>query len=133
MRKRDIHPEWYPEAKVFCNGVEVMTVGGTKETYNVDVYSGNHPFYQVRGTQLGLEECARTAAAAAPGSSSNRSRMRVQMQLMLQHSLLASHGLHCGDGDGRSRGASGRLHVAGATPALRPAVFVAHSLCQYMA
>jgi ribosomal protein L31 len=49
MRKRDIHPEWYPEAKVFCNGVEVMTVGGTKETYNVDVYSGNHPFYQVSG------------------------------------------------------------------------------------
>lgn len=49
MRKRDIHPEWYAEAKVFCNGVEVMTVGGTKETYNVDVYSGNHPFYQVSG------------------------------------------------------------------------------------
>lgn len=58
MRKRDIHPEWYPEAKVFCNGVEVMTVGGTKETYNVDVYSGNHPFYQVRGTQLGWEQQA---------------------------------------------------------------------------
>jgi ribosomal protein L31 len=52
MRKRDIHPEWHPEAKVFCNGVEVMTVGGTKETYNVDVYSGNHPFYQVSGVQL---------------------------------------------------------------------------------
>jgi large subunit ribosomal protein L31 len=34
---------------VFCNGVEVMTVGGTKESYNVDIYSGNHPFYtQVR-------------------------------------------------------------------------------------
>jgi ribosomal protein L31 len=31
MRKRDIHPEWFPEAKVFCNGVEVMTVGGTKQ------------------------------------------------------------------------------------------------------
>jgi large subunit ribosomal protein L31 len=47
MRKKDIHPEWYSEAKVFCNGVEVMTVGGTKQEYNVDVYSGNHPFYQV--------------------------------------------------------------------------------------
>lgn len=23
-----------------------MTVGGTQETYSVDVYSGNHPFYQ---------------------------------------------------------------------------------------
>jgi hypothetical protein len=35
--------------QVFCNGVEVMTVGGTKQQYNVDIYSGNHPFYQVRG------------------------------------------------------------------------------------
>jgi large subunit ribosomal protein L31 len=23
-----------------------MTVGGTQESYSVDVYSGNHPFYQ---------------------------------------------------------------------------------------
>lgn len=52
MRKRDIHPEWHPEAKVFCNGVEVMTVGGTKKEYNVDVYSGNHPFYLVSRPQL---------------------------------------------------------------------------------
>lgn len=29
-----------------CAGVEVMTVGGTQPSYNVDVYSGNHPFYQ---------------------------------------------------------------------------------------
>lgn len=29
-----------------CAGVEVMTVGGTQSNYNVDVYSGNHPFYQ---------------------------------------------------------------------------------------
>jgi ribosomal protein L31 len=46
MMKKGIHPEWYPEAKVICNGNEVMTVGGTKQVYNVDVYSGNHPFYQ---------------------------------------------------------------------------------------
>jgi len=38
--------------QVFCNGVEVMTVGGTKDRYNVEVYSGNHPFYQVRSTGL---------------------------------------------------------------------------------
>lgn len=53
MRKPDIHPEWHPEAKVFCNGVEVMTVGGTRAEYNVDVYSGNHPFYQASGAQRG--------------------------------------------------------------------------------
>lgn len=37
MMKKGIHPEWYPEAPVICNGVEVMTVGGTKAQYNVDV------------------------------------------------------------------------------------------------
>ncbi|MEL6775843.1 MAG: 50S ribosomal protein L31 [Cyanobacteria bacterium J06597_16] len=49
MPKADIHPEWYPEAKVFCNGEQVMTVGSTKPELNIDVWSGNHPFYT--GTQ----------------------------------------------------------------------------------
>lgn len=49
MPKADIHPQWYPEAKVFCNGEQVMTVGSTKPELSVDVWSGNHPFYT--GTQ----------------------------------------------------------------------------------
>eukprot|EP00877_Chromochloris_zofingiensis_P015012 jgi/Chrzof1/9765/Cz04g14290.t1 len=56
MRKRDIHPDWHPEAKVFCQGVEVMTVGGTKEEYSVDVYSGNHPFYLGNNTVMVMDE-----------------------------------------------------------------------------
>jgi len=49
MPKPGIHPEWYPEAKVICNGEEVMTVGSTKPEINVEIWSGNHPFYT--GTQ----------------------------------------------------------------------------------
>ncbi|WAS04452.1 50S ribosomal protein L31 [Gloeomargaritales cyanobacterium VI4D9] len=49
MPKPGIHPEWYPEAKVFCNGEVVMTVGSTKPQLHVDIWSGNHPFYT--GTQ----------------------------------------------------------------------------------
>ncbi|MEL6136237.1 MAG: 50S ribosomal protein L31, partial [Cyanobacteria bacterium J06628_6] len=30
MAKSDIHPEWYPEAKVYCDGKLIMTVGSTK-------------------------------------------------------------------------------------------------------
>ncbi len=56
MSKKGIHPEWYPEAKVICNGVEVMTVGGTKKAYNVDIYSGNHPFYQGNKTTMILDD-----------------------------------------------------------------------------
>ena len=30
MPKKDIHPKWYDEAKVFCDGQLVMTVGSTR-------------------------------------------------------------------------------------------------------
>lgn len=43
--KEGIHPQWYPEAKVICNGEVVMTVGATKPELHVEIYSGNHPFY----------------------------------------------------------------------------------------
>jgi large subunit ribosomal protein L31 len=43
--KKGIHPEYYPDAKIYVNGEEVMTVGSTKPRMSVDVWSGNHPFY----------------------------------------------------------------------------------------
>jgi len=43
--KKDIHPTWYPDAKVICNGEVVMTVGATKPELHVEIWSGNHPFY----------------------------------------------------------------------------------------
>lgn len=49
MAKADIHPRWYPNAKVFCDGQLIMKVGSTKSQLNVDIWSGNHPFYT--GTQ----------------------------------------------------------------------------------
>lgn len=49
MPKSGIHPEWYPEAKVICNGEVVMTVGSTQPEIHVEIWSGNHPFYT--GTQ----------------------------------------------------------------------------------
>lgn len=42
--KKDIHPEWH-QAKVFCNGEYVMTVGATVPEIRVEVWSGTHPFY----------------------------------------------------------------------------------------
>ena len=43
--KKEIHPEWYPDAKVIVNGEVVMTVGATKPELNVEIWSGTHPFY----------------------------------------------------------------------------------------
>ena len=53
MPKPDIHPTWYPEAKVICNGEVVMTTGSTQPELHVDVWSGNHPFFT--GTQKILD------------------------------------------------------------------------------
>lgn len=43
--KKDIHPKWYPEAKVICNGEVVMTVGSTVPELHVEIWSGTHPYY----------------------------------------------------------------------------------------
>lgn len=43
--KKEIHPEWYPDAKVIVNGEVVMTVGSTKPELSVEIWSGTHPFY----------------------------------------------------------------------------------------
>jgi large subunit ribosomal protein L31 len=45
MPKKDIHPNWFEETKVYCDGELVMTLGSTKPELNVDVWSGNHPFF----------------------------------------------------------------------------------------
>ena len=45
MPKPGIHPKWYPDAKVLCNGKEVLVLGSTKPEMRVDVWSGNHPFF----------------------------------------------------------------------------------------
>lgn len=47
--KPEIHPEWYPDAKVIVDGEVVMTVGSTLPEVRVEIWSGTHPFYT--GTQ----------------------------------------------------------------------------------
>ena len=45
MPKKDIHPKWFDETQVYCDGQLIMTTSSTKTKLNVDVWSGNHPFY----------------------------------------------------------------------------------------
>nr|YP_009391916.1 ribosomal protein L31 [Acrosorium ciliolatum]ARW60060.1 ribosomal protein L31 [Acrosorium ciliolatum] len=45
MVKKNIHPVWYPNSQVYCDGKHVMTIGSTKEKLTVDIWSGNHPFF----------------------------------------------------------------------------------------
>jgi large subunit ribosomal protein L31 len=43
--KQDIHPKYFPEAKVTCACGNVFTVGSTKEKIDVEICSACHPFY----------------------------------------------------------------------------------------
>ena len=45
MKKKTIHPKWFKTTKVYCDGQEIMTVSSTKKVLNVDIWSGNHPFF----------------------------------------------------------------------------------------
>lgn len=43
--KKDIHPKYYPSAKVQCSCGNAFTVGSTKEYIEVEICSSCHPFY----------------------------------------------------------------------------------------
>nr|YP_010337405.1 ribosomal protein L31 [Pulvinaster venetus]UNJ16990.1 ribosomal protein L31 [Pulvinaster venetus] len=45
MAKKNIHPKWYDNCKVYCDGQLIMTIGSTKPELHVDIWSGNHPFF----------------------------------------------------------------------------------------
>lgn len=43
--KKNIHPKWYPEAKVICSCGNTFTVGSTIPVIHVEVCSKCHPFF----------------------------------------------------------------------------------------
>ena len=45
MLKLDIHPKWFPNAPVYSNGKPICYVESTKNELQIDVWLGNHPFY----------------------------------------------------------------------------------------
>jgi len=45
MMKKEIHPKYYPEAKVTCACGNTWTTGSTKEEIRTEVCSACHPFF----------------------------------------------------------------------------------------
>lgn len=45
MPKSEIHPKWFKDTPVFCDGKPICFVGSTKRELQVDVWLANHPFY----------------------------------------------------------------------------------------
>jgi len=45
MPKSKIHPTWFSEAPLSCDGKLLCLVGSTKPELQVDIWLANHPFY----------------------------------------------------------------------------------------
>lgn len=43
--KKDIHPKYYPNARVICACGNTFTVGSTEEYIEIEICSKCHPFY----------------------------------------------------------------------------------------
>ena len=45
MPKIQIHPEWFKNTLIFCDGKPICSIGSTKSELQMDIWLGNHPFY----------------------------------------------------------------------------------------
>ena len=45
MPKSDIHPKWFENTQVFCDGKPLCKIGSTKNELQIDLWLANHPFY----------------------------------------------------------------------------------------
>lgn len=83
--KQDIHPKWYPEAKVVCACGNSFTTGSTKEEIRVEVCSACHPFFT--GQQKFVDTLGRvekfqkkqSVATQAPGM--NKRKIKLQKKI----------------------------------------------------
>lgn len=45
MPKSNIHPNWFTDTKVLCDGKPLCLIGSTKNNLQIDMWLANHPFY----------------------------------------------------------------------------------------
>jgi ribosomal protein L31 len=45
MPKSDIHPKWFENTPVLCDGKPLCLIGSTKRELQIDMWLANHPFY----------------------------------------------------------------------------------------
>ena len=55
MPKAEIHPAWFENAPILCDGKPLCYVGSTKKELQVDVWLANHPFYTSSQTLIDSE------------------------------------------------------------------------------
>ena len=53
--KKFIHPKWFLKTNVYCNGFLIKEVSSTKPILSVDIWSGNHPFFNSKKTNISVK------------------------------------------------------------------------------
>lgn len=71
--KANIHPKWYPEAKVSCACGHQFTVGATVPEIRVEVCSQCHPFYT--GQMKYVDTAGRVDAFRAKQAKAKKDRL----------------------------------------------------------
>lgn len=45
MPKSNLHPKWFDDTIILCDGKPLCRTSSTKEELQVDIWLANHPFY----------------------------------------------------------------------------------------
>ena len=79
--KKEIHPKWYPEAKIGCACGHEMTAGATVPEIKVEICSQCHPFYtgqeKLVDTAGRVEKFEKKMAAAKPKPKTRKKKEKV--------------------------------------------------------
>lgn len=83
--KKDIHPQYFDEAKVVCACGKTFTVGSTVEKIEVEICSACHPFYtgqdKILDTAGRVEKFkSRRAKATAVSKKAKKAKVKKEQQ-----------------------------------------------------
>ena len=45
MSKSNIHPKWFNDSQLLCDGKPLCLIGSTKRELQIDIWLANHSFY----------------------------------------------------------------------------------------
>ncbi len=85
--KKNIHPKYYPNAKVICACGHTFNVGSTREEIRVEICSACHPFYtgkqKLIDTARRVDKFQKRTKAKATLVKSKKVKKEKQKQLKL--------------------------------------------------
>jgi len=78
--KKEIHPAYYPQAKVKCACGNAFTVGSTKPEIEVSVCYNCHPFYTGKGKLLDVAGRVEKFKARKAKASAKKPKKKVRVK-----------------------------------------------------